>query len=178
MLDAMTAWPGAMGRTILVSPDGPQDARLFPGGREWYSITNITEAAVERSAAVRASLRTWFEQCLERLDVDASRAVAIGFSQGAIVGHALLAPRPLVGRGAFVGCPVSTLSEEAVLPAAYLVGDRDRFVDHVRLAADLAERELQYRLELFAGMSHEVGPPAVAALWRDQILSRTNPHPT
>lgn len=121
--------------TFLV-PDGFYPWDGGGDGRQWFSLTGVTDAnRPERAGRAAAEVNAWIDAELARRGLGRDRLVLVGFSQGAMVSSLLAVtrePRPLAvvafsgrfpaaaGEAAVRGAPVPVLlvhgARDAVIP--------------------------------------------------------------
>jgi len=116
------AYAQAFPQAMVVAVDAPHASELAPGGRQWFSVTGVTEE--NRPARVDAALPA-FEFAVrhwqERSGVDTAGTALVGFSQGAIMALAsALRPEPVAARviaiaGRFARLPEAPLHEGSTL---------------------------------------------------------------
>ena len=116
------AYAQAFPQAMVVAVDAHHASELAPGGRQWFSVTGVTEE--NRPARVDAALPA-FEFAVrhwqERSGVDTAGTALVGFSQGAIMALAsALRPEPVAARviaiaGRFARLPEAPLHEGSTL---------------------------------------------------------------
>lgn len=116
------AYAQAFPQAMVVALDAPEPSELAPGARQWFPVTDISDA--ERVARVAAALPV-FEYAVrywqQRAGVDAAGTALVGFSQGAIMALAsALRPEPVATRvialaGRFAALPEQALHEHCTL---------------------------------------------------------------
>ncbi len=160
-------------------PAGWDAHDVVPGGRQWFSLTGITEEnRVPRVAASVPRLTEWVKQAQLRLKVDPAATALIGFSQGAILSLEAVAADPdLAGRVlAFSGRyarlpeaapPRTTLhlfhgSDDAVIP----VHHSQEALNHLSSLPDA-----DVTLDIAEGIGHDVHAALV-----DSALHRLTHH--
>lgn len=116
------AYAQAFPQALVVALDSPWPSELAPGGRQWFSVTDITEEnRVERVAAALPAFEYAVRYWQQRAGVDAAGTALVGFSQGAIMALAsALRPEPVAARvialaGRFARLPEQPLHEGATL---------------------------------------------------------------
>ncbi len=95
-------------RLVGVTPRGP--LTLPPGGAHWYVVRRVGFPDPETFLPTFERLASWFDALPERLGVPRERTVIGGFSQGAVMSHALTLA---AGRGR----PAGTLALSGFLPS-------------------------------------------------------------
>lgn len=160
-----TAWPQA----AIALPPG-----LFPfdgggNGRQWFSISGITEAnRPERIAAVMLKFLALIRQIQTESQVPPADTVIAGFSQGAIMAlEAVKAVDGLAGRvlsfsGRYAELPTEAPQHTSI---SFYHGDQDDVisVDHAREAFEhLQALGGDVSLDIAHGVGHEAHPALVA----------------
>lgn len=116
------AYARAFPQAMVVAVDAPHASEVALGGRQWFSVTGVTEE--NRPARVDAALPA-FEYAVrhwqERAGVDTTGTALVGFSQGAIMALAsALRPEPVAARvisigGRFARLPEAPLHEGSTI---------------------------------------------------------------
>jgi len=116
------AYAQAFPQAMVVAVDAPHASELAPGGRQWFSVTGVTEEnRVERVDAALPAFEFAVRHWQERSGVDAAGTALVGFSQGAIMALACaLRPEPAAARviaiaGRFARLPEAPLHEGSTL---------------------------------------------------------------
>jgi phospholipase/carboxylesterase len=94
-------------RLLGVTPRGPLS--LPPGGAHWYVIRQVGFPDPETFHATYAAAGDWLEDLLAEHGVPAERAILGGFSQGAVMAHAL-------GEGAGRPRPAGVIALSGFIP--------------------------------------------------------------
>jgi phospholipase/carboxylesterase len=167
----------------VLALDGGEPFDGGGGGRQWFSISEVTEA--DRPARVLAALPS----LLARLDavaaargIDRSDMVLLGFSQGAIMTLAAIAQGdhsgPAVAIAGRLAAPVKPARDKTA--SLLLVHDRDDAVMPVALSdeagATLAAAGHRVATAHSAGVGHGIGPATVAAI-ADWLATNVHFHP-
>lgn len=72
-------------------PDAPRVFDSAPSGRQWFSITGVTEAnRFDRVRQARPELVNLIDRALQRRNLGWAQVAVVGFSQGAIMALSLL----------------------------------------------------------------------------------------
>jgi phospholipase/carboxylesterase len=74
-------------RLVAVTPRGPLS--LPPGGAHWYVVRRVGYPDRDTFGAVLERAAGWLDGLLDSLELAPSRAILGGFSQGAVMAHAL-----------------------------------------------------------------------------------------
>lgn len=175
----------AFPQAAIVAPDGfePLDGDPAGGGRQWFSLQDVTEAnRPERVAAALPALADWLRQTQQALGVGEAATALWGFSQGAIMAlelaqvHDGLAGRVLAFAGRYAALPNVA---PALTTLHFLHGEADPVIPvaHARAAIDrLAELQGDATIDIAEGVGHEInGHLLNCALHR---LSSHIPHRT
>ena len=143
----------------MVAPEGPSPARLRPGGRQWYPITNITGVAVERSAEPGERLRRWVRDCQAAAGFTPRSTVVVGFSQGGVMAEVLVEPPALAAAAVVLASVPGRAGVDPAATRRYVVGTADRFVpvDRVRERARPADSIVEV-----AGLGHDMSDASLA----------------
>jgi len=144
---------------LVVAPEGPSPARLRPGGRQWYPITNITAVAVERSAEPGERLRRWVRDCQAAAGFTPRSTVVVGFSQGGVMAEVLVEPPALAAAAVVLASVPGRAGVDPAATRRYVVGTADRFVpvDRVRERARPADSIVEV-----AGLGHDMSDASLA----------------
>lgn len=161
--------PGAQ----FVSPHAPDRVPGFPGGYQWFPITQMDPERLARGAEAAApALQRFIDAEMARYRMPASRTVLVGFSQGTMMAlHAgLRRAEPLAGILGFSGAlvaPERLAAEMTAKPPILLVhGDRDDMVPVQAMFAALeglsaAGHGAQFHLS--PGLGHSIAPDGLEA---------------
>ncbi len=74
-------------RLLGVTPRGP--LRLPPGGAHWYVVPRVGYPDPDTFRSTYSTVAAWLDALSERTGIPPERTVLGGFSQGAVMGHAL-----------------------------------------------------------------------------------------
>ena len=101
-------------QALVVALDSPHPSELAPGGRQWFSVTGITEEnRVERVAAALPAFEYAVRHWQQRAGVDAAGTALVGFSQGAIMALAsTLQTEPVAARVVAIAGRYARLPEQ------------------------------------------------------------------
>jgi phospholipase/carboxylesterase len=171
-------------RLLGITPRGP--LRLPPGGAHWYAVQEIGYPDPETFTDTFGLASSWLDDLAAEAGIPAERTILGGFSQGAVMTHALgLAagrPRPagLIALSGFMPTvPGFALDLEPPLPRVAIghgALDPVISVDWSRRARDLlgaAGADLTYSEA--PGMAHSIDPGFLRQLpaWLATTLART-----
>ena len=116
------AYAQAFPQALVVALDSPYPSELAPGGRQWFSVTDISEEnRAQRVAAALPAFEYAVRYWQQRAGVDAAGTALVGFSQGAIMALAsALRPEPVAARvialaGRFAALPEQPLHENCTV---------------------------------------------------------------
>jgi phospholipase/carboxylesterase len=165
-------------QAALLIPEGFEAFDAGPEGRQWFSVSGITEEnRPQRVAAARERFVAWLRAAQQRLRAAPAVTALVGFSQGAILALETaqaedgLAGRVLAFSGRYAVLPdhapqQTTLhllhgAQDAVMPAR-----------HAREALErLAQLGGDATLDIAEGVGHELHPALV-----DEALHRLRTH--
>ncbi len=134
-------WQQLLPDTAFVSPNAPQVCDGNPGGFQWFPITirapgegwRPPAEAWQGVTSAAPSLDDFITQELERLGLDETKLVLVGFSQGTIMSlhvglRRKITPAAILGySGAFVGADHA--DEVTARPPVFLIhGDQDPMI--------------------------------------------------
>lgn len=173
-------------RLVGATPRAP--LALPPGGAHWYVLGELGYPHPETFLASVDLLRAWFESFAAETGVPFERTVLGGFSQGAVMTHALSlaanAPRPAAAvalSGFIPTVPGYRLDLSTPPPYAIGHGTFDPIIGvewgrRARSALEAAGADVIYRE---APLPHAVDPTFVSELaeWIREIVPRTAPRP-
>jgi phospholipase/carboxylesterase len=165
-------------QAAVLAPDAPQPFDGGGPGRQWFSVSGITEAnRLDRVASALPPLHRWLRETQHRLRLPPVTTALVGFSQGAILAlETAVREDGLAGRVLAFGGRFAQLPEQAprhttvhlfhggadpVMPAA-----------HARAALErLAALQGDATMDIAEGMGHEVHPALI-----DRALFRLRNH--
>jgi phospholipase/carboxylesterase len=142
-------WARALPNALFLSPHAPQPLEAGPWGRQWFSLREMTPAALAEGAKSAApTLDRFLDRILKQHGLDDSKLALGGFSQGCMMAlyvglRRKRAPAAILGySGALVGSPAS-LAEIAARPPVMLVhGTADSVVPFAALGMAKAALEM------------------------------------
>jgi phospholipase/carboxylesterase len=142
------AWSRALPNALFLSPHAPQPLEAGPWGRQWFSLREMSPAALAEGAKSAApALDRYLDRLLEEHGLDDSKLALGGFSQGCMMAlyvglRRRKAPAAILGySGALVGSP-ATLAEITAKPPVLLVhGTADSVVPFAALGMAKAALE-------------------------------------
>ncbi len=164
------AYVQAFPQAMVVAVDAPHPSELAPGGRQWFSVTGVTEE--NRPTRVDAALPA-FEFAVrhwqERAGVDAAGTALVGFSQGAIMALAsALQPEPVAARvlalsGRFARLPEEPLHEGSTIHLLHGKADAVMPYNHaIEGAMRLKSLGVDFTADVLPFIGHELHPDLVA----------------
>lgn len=152
---------------VLV-PDGLYPWSGGPNGREWYSLQNITdEARAARVEPAGVALSVWLDEQLAARQLDGSKLIVVGFSQGAGLAEWLsVRRRPAPVAIALSGRFFEASGSQAAAGARALLvhGTDDRVVplSYGEAAfAELQKRGVKTELEVIPQLGHSIDTRAM-----------------
>ncbi len=158
-------------RLVGLAPRGP--LALPPGGAHWYAVREIGFPDPDTFLLTFAEASEWLDGALEEAGVEPGRTVLGGFSQGAVMSHALglaaTRPRPagIIAMSGFIPTVEGfalDLESRAGMPVSISHGTYDPVIG-VEFGRDARDRleaaglEVAYREDPVA---HQIAPGAVA----------------
>lgn len=151
--------PGA----LIVAPDAPHRFDGGGPGRQWFSVSGVTEVnRPSRISDARPTLRAFLNQELVLAGLGWDRLAVVGFSQGAMMALALATePEPPAVVVAIAGRLASPIAETALRRPSVLIlhGDHDAVVPvscAEQAASALATAGFPVDLEIAAGHGHGI----------------------
>jgi phospholipase/carboxylesterase len=172
----------SIGKVIALDGSEPFDGA--PTGRQWFSVSGVTEA--DRARRVADALPRLLDR-LDRLAMDHDVArddlVLLGFSQGAIMALAMVAQGLHPGRAiAVAGRLAAPVASADTHPASLLVvSDSADGVMPTGLSSDAAERLAaaghHIDLTLTDGIGHGIGSQTLSAI-ADWLAATASPRAT
>ncbi len=164
------AYAQAFPQAMVVALDSPYPSELAPGGRQWFSVTGITEEKrVERVAAALPTFEYAVRHWQQRAGVDAAGTALVGFSQGAIMALAsTLQPEPVAARvialaGRFAALPEQPLHENCTLHLLH--GKADAVIPYshaIEGAMRLKALGADFTADVLPFVGHELHPELMA----------------
>ena len=86
LIDIAPHWATVLPHAAFAAPDAPEPYEEAPMGRQWFSITNRTQAKMESGVArARVALDAFLDAELARLGLAPDAYALMGFSQGAMM---------------------------------------------------------------------------------------------
>jgi phospholipase/carboxylesterase len=165
-------------RLLGVTPRGP--LALPPGGAHWYVIREVGYPDPDTFQATYAAVTSWLDELLAGHGVSIERTILGGFSQGAVMTHALGEgsdrPRPagLIALSGFIPTVDGwEMGDVTGLPVAIGHGTYDpvigvQFGRSAKERLEQAGADVTYRE---SAMAHSVDPAYLAEL-RDWVAQR------
>lgn len=164
------AYAQAFPQALVVALDSPYPSELAPGGRQWFSVTDITEEnRAQRVAAALPAFEYAVRYWQQRAGVDAAGTALVGFSQGAIMALAsALRPEPVAARvialaGRFARLPEQALHEGATLHLLH--GKTDAVIPYrhaIEGAMRLRSLGADFTADVLPFVGHELHPELMA----------------
>ena len=158
-------------RLVGLAPRGP--LALPPGGAHWYAVREIGFPDPDTFLLTFAEVSEWLDAAIEEAGVEPGRTVLGGFSQGAVMSHALglAATRPrsagIIAMSGFIPTVEGfelDLESRAGMPVSISHGTYDPVIG-VEFGRDARDRleaaglEVAYREDPVA---HQIAPGAIA----------------
>lgn len=163
------AYAQAFPQAMVVAVDAPHPSELAPGGRQWFSVTGVTEEnRVERVDAVLPAFEFAVRHWQERSGVGTAGTALVGFSQGAIMAlAAALRPEPVAARviaiaGRFARLPEAPLHEGSTLHLLHGKADAVMPYSHaIDGAMRLKALGTDFTADVLPFIGHELHPDLV-----------------
>ncbi len=160
------AYAQAFPQAMVVAVDAPHASELAPGGRQWFSITGVTEEnRAERVDAALPALEATVRHWQQRSGVDAVGTALAGFSQGAIMAlAAALRPEPVAARviaiaGRFARLPDAPLHEGSTIHLLHGKADAVMPYSHaIEGALRLKALGADFTADVLPFIGHELHP--------------------
>jgi len=166
LMDLARDWAHALPTTAFSAPNAPFPCDLAPYGHQWFSLRDWSLASLLAGVQAAAPVLTRFlETERDRLGLDWSRLVLLGFSQGCMMGlHvAPRLPAPLAGvlgySGALMGPELLAAQTLSRPPVLLVHGDGDEVVPvQATRAADAALRAagIPVQTHIRPGLGHGI----------------------
>lgn len=141
-------WSRALPHALFLSPHAPQPMEAGPWGRQWFSLREMSPAALAEGAKSAApALHRYLDRILAAHDLADDKLALGGFSQGCMMAlHVGLrrkqAPAAILGySGALVGSPASLAEITARPPVLLVHGTADSVVPFAALGMAKAALE-------------------------------------
>jgi phospholipase/carboxylesterase len=165
LIDLGQQWQNILPDTAFISPHAPEPCGMSPMGRQWFPLTMRDPSERWRGVVgARATLDTFLDMELARLNLGHDRLALVGFSQGTMMALHLglrrtTPPAAILGySGELVG--PEHLGEATGKPSILLVhGDRDEVIplDAVFLSSNaLGKAEIGCQYHLSIGTGHGI----------------------
>lgn len=163
------AYAQAFPQAMVVAVDAPHPSELAPGGRQWFSVTGVTEEnRAERVDAVLPAFEFAVRHWQERSGVDTAGTALVGFSQGAIMALAsALRPEPVAARviaigGRFARLPEAPLHEGSTVHLLHGKADAVMPYSHaIEGAMRLKALGTDFTADVLPFIGHELHPDLV-----------------
>ncbi len=165
--------PALVGFDVEVAAlDGPEEAQLKPGTRQWFGITGIEGEGFRRAAPAVQIAIDKIAEIQDRVGAEDKSTLLVGFSQGGVVAAAVAAAVPVAVEVVAICAPLPrALLDEYALPQSpplwALFGGRDRFV--LRTREELPVSGPVHAVH-FPAMGHEIGEEALEVV-RHRVAS-------
>lgn len=164
-------WQTMLPAAAFAAPNGPQRCDMSPTGYQWFPISRMDPAELEKGIESAAPLLNEFiDEELDRHDLTPDKLALVGFSQGTMMSlhvglRRAVAPAAIVGFSGTLGMP-DRLPEITARPPILLVhGDQDDMIPvsamHGATSA-LGAAELTVQWHISHGIGHSIGPDGVS----------------
>lgn len=140
LIDLADEFAGVLPDALFIAPNAPYECEVNPYGYQWFSLMDRQPHKMLAGAANAAAILNHFiDHVLHDLQLDNSKLILIGFSQGTMTAlHAALRRTPAIGAvvgfsGALIGA--ETLADEAKAkpPICLIHGESDDVVPFASL---------------------------------------------
>jgi phospholipase/carboxylesterase len=154
----------AFPHTAFHAPHGPQPYEDAPFGYQWYSRAN-GDSPAERFREAASTVNSFVDELLDKHEIDPSRCVLVGFSQGTMVATyvSLRRRRALGGVVGFSGvlAAADTLTDELAnkTPLCLVHGAADRVIPSQRAeeaSTLLAKLGVPHQLHILPSLGHSI----------------------
>lgn len=157
-------------QALVVAIDAPYESELAPGGRQWFSVRDVSdENRPQRVAAALPAFEFAVRHWQQQSGVDATGTALVGFSQGAIMAlESALRPEPVAARviaisGRFARLPEQPLHENSTVHLLH--GKTDAVVPYrhtIEGAMRLRTLGADFTADVLPFIGHELHPELVA----------------
>lgn len=161
-------WAKALPGAAFVAPNGIEPMAEFPGGFQWFGLSNLDPHLMEHGVRGAAqSVDRFIDRELERYGLPPERLALVGFSQGTMMAlHVGLRrgrqPAAILGySGALVGRARLKDEIRSKPPVLLIHGDRDPTIPPGAMfdaAEGLAEAGHGAQWSISYGVPHAIGP--------------------
>lgn len=157
-------------QAMVVAVDAPAPSELAPGGRQWFSVSGITEdTRAQRVAAAMPAFEDAVRHWQGVSGVHAAGTALVGFSQGAIMAlAAALRPEPVAARIVAISGRFAQLPEQGLHAGAtvhLLHGKTDPVIPYrhtIEAATRLKELGADFTADVVPFVGHELHPELLA----------------
>lgn len=164
------AYARAFPQALVAAVEAPLPSALAPGGRQWFSVTDVTEDnRPERVTAALPAFEHAVRHWQQEAGVDAAGTALVGFSQGAIMAlEAALQPAPVAARVIAIGGRFARLPEQPLHAGStvhLLHGKTDAVLPYrhtVDAALRLRTLGADFTADVLPFVGHELHPELVA----------------
>ncbi len=176
LLELGRVWQQALPNTEFLCPDAPFEFDMAPpdlGGRQWFSLKEFTQAAIETGVKTAAPLLDdYINTVLVGLDLTPARLALVGFSQGTMM-SLYVAPR----RGEQIACIIGyagrlifgdelAVEKKSSPPVLLIHGTHDAvlpFASMREAEARLQKAEIPVRTLACPQLGHSIDDAGIAA---------------
>ena len=160
------AFAQAFPQAMVVALDSPHPSELAPGGRQWFSVTGVTdENRAERVEAALPAFEYAVRHWQQRSGVGAAGTALVGFSQGAIMALAsTLREDPVAARVIAIAGRYARLPEQALHEGStvhLLHGKTDAVIPYnhaIEAALRLKALGVDFTADVLPFIGHEIHP--------------------
>jgi len=140
LIDLADEFSAALPDALFIAPNAPYVCEVNPYGYQWFSLTDRQPQHMLAGARNAADILNHFiDHALNDLQLDNSKLILIGFSQGTMTAlHVALRRSPAIGAmigfsGALVGEDVLAVEAKAKPPICLIHGEADDVVPFAAL---------------------------------------------
>lgn len=160
-------WQQLLPDTAFASPNAPQVCPGAPMGYQWFPITRLDpDEAYKGVSAAEPILNQFIDEELAKHELEDSRLVLVGFSQGTMMSlHTALrrgkSPAGILGFSGALAGPAHLEAEVTVKPPVLLIhGDQDPMIPvqaMANAAAELTKLDIPVQTHVSRGIPHSIG---------------------
>ena len=168
LISLARAWAPEFPDVAWASPHAPEGVPGYPGGYQWFPISQLDPVAMEQGVrAAHASAEYFVKAELKRWGLGPQDVVLLGFSQGTMMAlHTGLrretAPAGILGFSGALAGPERLKSEMTAKPPILLIhGDRDEVLPvgmTLMAAQGLCAAGHGAEFHISQGVPHSIGP--------------------
>jgi phospholipase/carboxylesterase len=167
LIDLAPYWAKTLPQAAFAAPDAPEPYDGAPFGRQWWSLTDRTQARMEAgAAAAKPYLDSFIDAELARLGLPADAYALMGFSQGAMMVlytgfYRPAAPRAILAYSGGLIAPERLATRSNSAPVLLVHGEADEVVPPFRsrdAATALKAAGIPVETAFRPGVGHSIEP--------------------